>query len=253
MDILRFFKRMTNILLPPHCVCCQEPITGDVALCATCWKKLSLFHTPWCARCGTPLNFELPGENICEECSRKFIHIFDGARSVAAYQGSARTLVLKLKHADAAYLAPLMGSLMQRAIKDLKNVDYVIPVPLHWRRLLKRKYNQSALLAYYLTKKRHLPYAPSFLKRHRATPSQKGHNAQERYENVEGAFSVTKKGYLALERKNVLLIDDVWTTGATLTSCTKTLRKAGVSKVYVLTFARVLKGEALVRLSEDTL
>jgi ComF family protein len=168
--------------------------------------------------------------------------MFDMSRSVAAYQDGARTLVLKLKHTDATYLAPLMASLMQHLIKDFEEISYVLPVPLHWRRLLRRRYNQSALLAYYLARGAQLPYAPLFLKRHRATPTQGGRSAQERRDNMKNAFSTTKKGDSALSGKNILLVDDVWTTGATLASCAKNLRKAGAARVYTLTFARVLKG-----------
>lgn len=250
---LHFFRSWKDFLLPPRCGCCRESVGEGGALCSSCWKELEFLHPPWCSCCGEPFTFDVPGSVLCEKCVAQSPQerVLDRVRSVSAYKGTARTLVLKLKHTDATYLAPFMGTLMQKTAKEFGKVDYIVPVPLHWTRLFRRQYNQSALLAYYLSEVMQCPCVPSLLKRSRATPSQEGRNAQERRDNVQNAFSIPSQWKKRLPGKTVLLIDDVWTTGATCEACACVLKKFQASQVYVLVFSRASRKKKIFSKQEE--
>ena len=159
------------------------------------------------------------------------------------YQGTqclCLRLILPFKHTDHLELTPLLTNLLYQAGFDLfKETDLIISVPLHRFRYIKRKYNQADILAKALSKKTTIPYHPHILIRKRATVSQGHMKAAERKRNVAGAFGI--KNHSAIKGKNILVIDDVFTTGATLNECTKILLKNGAAKVFVLTLARVVK------------
>lgn len=166
---------------------------------------------------------------------------FDGGRSAIRYEGLGREVILKLKHGDATYLpSSLAGWMAQVGQQFWDKTDYLIPVPLHRWRLMRRRYNQATLLARSLSPKVKLPILTNILIRSKMTESQGHKTSKERRKNVHNAFTVQDPQGL-LKGKCVTLIDDVWTTGATLEACTAALKKAGVEKVYVLTLSRVVK------------
>ncbi len=165
---------------------------------------------------------------------------YDLGRSAFTYSGLGRDLVLRLKHSDATYLPRSLEPWLNKAGQEFwPHADYLIPVPLHRWRLLKRQYNQATLLANCVSKRLNIPTLTNCLIRSRPTQSQGHKTIKDRLKNVKGAFGV-KNPHL-IKGKTVVLIDDVWTTGATLTACTDMLRTAGVARVYVLTLARVVK------------
>jgi ComF family protein len=165
---------------------------------------------------------------------------YDKGRSAVRYAGLARTVILKLKHGDATYLTPSLSNWMRQAGKDLwQDTDYLIPVPLHRWRLLQRRYNQATLLAKGVSNLVGIPVLSQVLIREKSTESQGRKTRHQRLSNVQGAFAIKDPRDL-LKGKTVTLIDDVWTTGATLETCVKVLKQSGVGKVYVLTFARVI-------------
>jgi len=148
---------------------------------------------------------------------------------------------LKLKQGDGTYLVPALSKLMMRVGQDiLSHTDLLIPVPLHWKRLFMRQYNQATLLSYHLTHLTKIPTHTNLIKRHRATPKQGHQNRKERYANVRGAFMIPEGKSSLLKGKSLTLIDDVFTTGATLTECARILLKGGAKEVRVLTLARVI-------------
>ena len=168
--------------------------------------------------------------------------VYSRARAVFRYD-TARDLVLRFKHADRTDYAPTFATWMCRAGADLiENADMVIPVPLHRWRLLKRRYNQAAVLASAIARQSELQWMPNALTRTRATPSQGAMiSAKARRRNVLGAFTVDAALKSRLKGKRVLLIDDVMTTGATLEACARALRRAGASEISALTLARVVR------------
>ncbi len=233
------FNKLLNILLPPICGICSKPVSETATLCADCFAQLNFITKPHCPVCGRPLAFNIMGECICAKCLLKR-PIFLKARACVLYDEASKKILLPFKHGDRLDLAPLMVKLMKHAADELMpETDLIIAVPLHRWRLFKRKYNQSAILAYQLAKLYHKSYAACELKRIRSTPSQGHLSALERKKNVMNAFKVTRPK--KIKGKRILLVDDVLTTGATANECAKALLKAGATQVCLLTFAATNK------------
>ena len=237
--VSRFLNFILNLFLPPRCALCKKLIQTNHALCPDCFKEIHFIEEPLCPICGTPLEYENKYNCLCSDCLKKK-PIYAQARSVFVYDAFSRNLILPFKHADKTELAPFLEHLLWRIGKEfVAKSDYIVPVPLHWKRLLKRKYNQAGILAYRLAKKGHKKYLPNALIRIQNTVSQGHLSPTQRRKNVKSAFKVSNK--INLTNKRILLIDDVRTTGATINACTKVLRQAGASEVYVLTLAMVIK------------
>ena len=230
-----------DLLLPPRCLACGEPVATPGTLCAACWPDVRFLSAPHCAICGYPFEFDSGPNALCPACMRER-PAYDRARAALRYdEGSAR-LVVALKHADRTDAAPTYGAWMARAGAELiADCDVLVPVPLHRLRLLARRYNQSALLAHAVAAASGKPVAPDALKRVRRTRSQGRMNRRERAANVRGAFAVRRGREARVEGRRVLLIDDVLTTGATVAACTRALNTAGAAEVDVLTLARVVR------------
>ncbi len=206
------------------------------SICGSCWQNLSFISKPWCEKCGLPKVFETGNVCSCENMPCK------NARSALIYNDKSKNLLLKFKHADQTQHATLLAGWMLNAASDIiPEIHCFLPVPLHWKRLMKRKYNQSAILASILAKKTGKTLDTQALQRIRATPPQQSLKQRKRLSNVQGAFAV--KHPERLRNKHVALIDDVWTTGATLTECTEVLLKAGVASVSWICAARVVRAE----------
>ena len=235
-------RRLIDLALPPQCLACRAPVAEMGTLCPACWSRLKLIEQPYCARLGIPFAYDLgPGALSAEAIADP--PPFDRARAAAVYDDVARRLVHGLKYRDRLELARWMANWMARAGSGLlKAADVVVPVPLHRRRLWWRRYNQSALLAHVLAETAGKPVANDALWRIRATAQQVGLSAEERDRNVRGAFRVTAEGRQYIAGRRVLLVDDVYTTGATVKAGTRALLRAGAVAVDVLTFARVVKG-----------
>lgn len=192
---------------------------------------------------GTPLSYDM-GDEVLSPDAIADPPPFAKARSAVVYDKTARSLVHRLKYKDRLDLAGAMAGWMVRAGKEVIDLaEGVVPVPLHRRRVLRRQSNQSAELARAVASHTGLHYLPAALVRTRATRQQVGLGAQARSDNVKGAFSVPTSRQRQIAGKSVLLIDDVYTTGATVKSATRALLKSGAARVYVLTFARVAPGD----------
>jgi len=232
------FARFLNLFFPPQCLVCQALVARHGTLCLPCWNQLRFITDPFCATCGHPFDFAMGEGAMCGECLREH-PLYARGRSVMRYDEHSRSLVTRLKYSDQSYLASVYGGWLASAGKELVAAsDVIIPVPLHYWRFLGRRYNQSALLAYALSKHCGLPVLPDGLKRTRHTQPQPGLTQKQRQDNVRGAFAVAPKQKPAIKGKSVLLIDDVMTTSATVSECTKALLKSGAMQVYVLTLAR---------------
>ncbi len=235
-------RRLIDLTLPPQCLACRAPVAEIGTLCPACWSRLRLIERPYCERLGIPFAYDL-GQGALSAEAIADPPPFDRARAVAVYDDVARRLVHGLKYRDRLELARWMANWMARAGGGLVGAaDVVVPVPLHRRRLWWRRYNQSALLAGVLAETAGKPVANDVLLRIRATAQQVGLTAEERDRNVRGAFRVTAEGKRRIAGRRVLLVDDVYTTGATVKAGTRALLRAGASAVDILTFARVVKG-----------
>lgn len=238
----RFGRAALDLVFPPLCASCRTPVMDPHSLCAACWQAIAFLEGPACACCGYPFDFDPGGETLCGACLAG-PPAFDRARSAMRYDDKSRDLILALKRADRLDLVPAFAKWLARAGRDmLAEADIIVPVPLHRTRLWTRRFNQSAVLARELSRERGLSVDPFLLERVRATPSQgEMPSATARRRNVRGAFRVAPDRKDAAAGKTVLLIDDVFTTGATVGACARALKRAKAEKVMVLTLARVVR------------
>lgn len=231
-----------DLVYPPLCMLCREPVSDPGSLCPSCWGALHFIDGPVCAVCGLPFEVDAGPETLCGTCLAE-PPLFDGARSVLTYDALSKKPVLALKHADRLDLVPGLGRWLERCGGEhLKTAEMIVPVPLHRWRLWKRRYNQAAELARALSRLTALPTAPAVLIRRKSTPSQGAMpSAEARRRNVRGAFVVpqSKRGLVA--GRHILLVDDVLTTGATVNACARALKRAGAASVFVLALARVVR------------
>jgi ComF family protein len=229
-----------DVALPPLCPSCRDPLGDGAGLCAACWSKLSLIEPPYCARLGIPFSYD-PGPGLLSMEAIADPPAYDRARAAVRYDDIARALVHRFKYSDRLDLAPMMGRWMARAGRELlAGADALVPVPLHWRRLWARRFNQSAALAGAVAELTGPPVLHGALQRVRATVQQVGLNKNERAENVQGAFKVAPERKGEIAGKRLVLVDDVLTSGATVEACARALLRAGASHVDVLVFARVV-------------
>jgi ComF family protein len=229
-----------DLALPPLCPSCREPLGDGVGLCAACWSKLSFIEPPYCARLGIPFLYD-PGPGLLSMEAIANPPAYDRARAAVRYDDIARALVVSYKYSDRMDLAPLMGRWMTRAGAELlADADALIPVPLHWRRLWARRFNQSAALAAVIANESDVSVLHRSLKRVRATPQQVGLSKAERADNVQGAFRVPPEEKVNVAGRRLVLIDDVLTSGATVDTCARALLRAGAAHVDALVFARVV-------------
>ncbi len=242
VDFLRKLPALAlNAVLPPRCLSCGELVERSGALCGPCWSDVVFLAPPHCACCGLPFEFDMGPDALCGACTRAR-PAYERARAVMRYNDASKRLILGFKHGDRTEGAPAFGAWLARAGAALiAEADLIVPVPLHRWRLLTRRYNQAALLAHALGRETGLPVVSDLLVRRRFTPPQGRLSLAARERNVAGAFAVkpARAGYL--DGRRVLLIDDVLTTGATVSACARTLRRGGVASVEVLVLARVLR------------
>lgn len=244
--ITTFVREMLDwparLLFPPVCAGCRRHVQQPGGLCGECWPKLRFIERPWCAVMGTPFNHDM-GEGFLSAEAIADPPPFERARAAVVYAGVAREMVQGLKYHDRTDLAPWMAGWMRRAGAELiADAEVIVPVPLHWRRFFRRQFNQSAELARALARQTGLPFEPSVLRRVKPTRQQVGLERREREENVRAAFRVPPEAEIQIAGRSVLVVDDVFTTGATLRSAARALKKGGAGAVDVLTFARVLPG-----------
>ena len=233
------FNAALNVALPPLCPACRELVGGD-GLCASCWSKLSLIAPPYCERLGIPFAYD-PGPGVLSMQAIADPPAYHRARAAVRYDEIARSLVHSLKYGDRLDLAPTAGRWMARAGRELlADADALVPVPLHWRRLWARRFNQSALLAKAIAEVGGVPVAENALRRVKPTAQQVGLSQAERASNVQGAFRVPPEGRAEVKGRRLILIDDVLTSGATADACARSLLRAGAGNVDVLVFARVV-------------
>ena len=231
-----------DAVLPRLCFSCATPLADQGLLCAACWSRVGFVSPPACALCGLPFEYDLGPEALCGACVRRR-PAFDRARMVFRYDEASKHLVLRFKHADRVESAATFGRWLAAAGVAFKGDDAVIaPVPLHWRRLLERRYNQAAILAEALHRAWGIGrLQPDLLRRRSWRASQGSLTAAQRRRNVRDAFAVPIRRRPVLEGRRVVLVDDVMASGATANAAARALKKAGAGAVDVLVLARVLK------------
>ena len=243
---MKFLSQVIDIIYPPRCHICNrflsaaERYHSSIQLCNSCLTNLIPITHPMCTVCGLPFQTSTGSDHLCENCLRK-LPWYDFLRSPYLYSGPLMESIQRFKYNMETHLTSSLGHLLSSFAKESipDREDYVIvPVPLHRRRLRERGFNQSLLLARILASElgNQLDYLS--LIRNRYTQAQTGLKKKERRKNVKDAFSVIQPS--AIKDKEILLVDDVFTTGYTLNECARTLKKAGAATVICLTMARAL-------------
>ncbi|XDA98197.1 ComF family protein [Sulfitobacter sp. LCG007] len=231
-----------SLIYPPRCLACGTGVDSEFGLCGPCWVDTPFIGGAICDICGMPLpgSEEEPGL-CCDDCLR-IARPWNRGRAALVYRDTARRLVLALKHGDRQEIAKPAALWMANALRDLPRDNLLVaPVPLHWLRLLRRRYNQSALLARELSVQIGRPACMDLLVRRWRTPSLDGKSRDLRFESVRGAIDVHPHRRHRLVGRPVLLVDDVMTSGATLACAADACIRAGSGPVYVVTLARVAK------------
>jgi len=232
-------RRLADWLVPPACVVCQTPLDTTQALCAPCWRQIAFICQPLCDRTGVPLPYD-PGGLAVSAGALSDPPDYDRARAVAVYDGLMRRLILSFKYHDRLEPRQLFGRLMAGAGRDLlSSADVIVPVPMHPRRLVARRFNQSAILAKELSRLTRLPVRYGLLKRPKLKRRQVELSGEQRRRNPRGAFKVPTAARRRLDGQHVLLVDDVITTGATVNACARALKSAGAAGVDVLVIGLV--------------
>lgn len=234
---------VADLMMPPVCLHCHAALASHDALCPACWRRIGFIRPPLCDRLGTPLPFD-PGGTVISAAAEADPPVYDRARAVARFDDIMRDLVHDLKFHDRHDARRLFGRWLADAGRDLlAGADLVVPVPLNRIRLLQRRFNQSAILAQELSAVTGVPNDPFVLVRTRRTAPQVGMSQRQRRQNVAGAFAVAPGKGIQVTGRNIVLVDDVITTGATVDACARALRQEGAARVDVLALALVCDGE----------
>ena len=231
--------KITNFFFPITCVVCGRSLFFDdkFRICDECVSGLEMIDGLYCRKCGKVLPDG--GEN-CYSCRKISDYHFENIRSVCVYDGTAKDLVHKFKYGGRDYIGRILGKTMNTVLdlQGYKNeIDFVVPVPMHWLKRYLRGYNQTEILANEISETIGKPVYKS-ISRTKSTKPQYKLRKEERSTNLAGCFAIREKYRNEIKGKTLLLIDDVCTTCSTIEECSKTLRRAGASKVYALTFAK---------------
>ncbi len=235
------FTKGVNYLFPPACGNCDEAIWDNTGICSACWKDLTFISDACCRSCGYPFELSSGDGLLCGACLQ-MPKSFDQCRAALVYDEHSKDMIIGFKHADKTHLVALFTQWLSSCGKGiLDKADFVVPVPLHRRRLLRRRYNQSALLAQRVARVHRKRYVPNLLSRTKNTSSQGQFSMSGRWRNVRNAFELSHKYQDEVRGKHVVLIDDVFTTGATLDACARVLKTSGAASVSGIVLARVTK------------
>lgn len=237
----RFLNNFINIVYPKHCFICHDRLKSnalDNIVCMDCWSKIKKNIPPFCNRCGRHMESNQILKNICGKCQRINL-TFDRAFSPCLYEGALKEMIHQFKYSGKDYLGHTLSRLLINFIKDynldLKLFDLIMPMPLHQRKLREREFNQARILSDFVASEFDIKLSKNHLVRIRDTSTQTDLNDEQRWRNVKDAFIVKQES--ELKRKNILLIDDVLSTGATCSEAARVLKNAGCGIVFVLTLA----------------
>ncbi len=239
---------VVNVVLPNLCPLCGQPLLhpvntctkngkeNEISFCPACLGEVVFITDPICPVCGLPFSSQMAGCHKCPRCEKK-INNFHIARGMGNYYGKLLKAIHLFKYGGKKNIGKILGKMLAQYPLDFSAYDLIVPVPLHIKKLRERGFNQAVLLCREIEKRHSVPLEISSLKRVRYTESQVGLNEDERVKNIKGAFEVRDGVFKGLK---TLLVDDIFTTGATVNECSRVLRKAGIDSVDVLTLARVV-------------
>jgi ComF family protein len=240
---MNIVRRVLDIIFPSSCSFCKDPLGDSIIpyFCSSCWTDLALLTGPVCPRCGKPFGspetLSYSPEFECGIC-RNDPPLFDQALSIGHFEGPLREAIHQFKYRPCRALGRPLGDWMVGQVRVLTDIDMIMPVPLHTTRLRQRGFNQALLLAHRMSETHHIQLVYDNLTRSRSTRPQVELSGEERVRNVAGAFSLKRPSDVA--NKKVVLVDDVFTTGATMNECASVLKDAGAAQVIAFTLARAV-------------
>lgn len=242
MQILKnVIQGLSSLVYPRTCLVCRKSLKSecsDALVCLSCWSDIKLNTPPFCFKCGRKLLENESANNICFDCTIKVMH-FDRAFSPCSYDGTIKKLLHAFKYKNIDYLDEILAKPMIDFVKEynlpINKIDMIIPIPLHKTKIREREFNQSSLLAKHISKEFNKEISEGLLIRHLNTRTQTELNDRDRLTNIKGAFSIKDRS--CVKDKDVLLIDDVLTTGATCSEAAFVLKNSGAKSVFVLTLA----------------
>lgn len=232
-------RMIVDFALPERCPACGAIAATGGAFCSDCWIKLTFLGAPACASCDLPLPYEAGEPQQCAACLAK-APAHDGVKAAVAYGDISRHVALRLKYGGRIGLAKMIASQLMRHVRDLPADALLVPVPLHWTRLWARSFNQSALIAREVARQSGHVHVPDLIRRKRRTTPLGGLNPAQRRKMVSGAFDLHPEQASLAKGRHILLVDDVYTSGATTDACVRVLKRGGAASVTILCWARVL-------------
>jgi ComF family protein len=235
-------QSILHLVYPPQCLTCGALVTTDFGLCGNCWRETPFIVGLVCDQCGVSLPGEETGRaEYCDDCMT-IARPWSRGRAALLYKDNGRSLVLALKHGDRLDLARPAAQWMVRAAAPILEPGMLVaPVPLHWWRLVKRRYNQSVFLSQAIARAARLDHCPDLLQRRRATGSQDGKGRDARFANMVDAIWLHQRRAALVKGRHILLVDDVMTSGATLAAAAEACLAGGARAISVVTLARVAK------------
>ena len=239
---MKFPSTLFQFFLPPQCPCCEKFLEeGQQGFCSNCLSEIRWIEPPFCSICGIPFISKEVENHPCGACMthRKY---FTMARALGAYEGSLQEAIHRWKYEGKTYLTPFFAEWMEEGLNrhwGPHSLDLLIPATLHPQRLREIGFNQALLLVKELSRRTGIPYRKTILQKKKPTIPQVNLSGTEREKGLRGAFQVIGKEELL--GKSVLLVDDVYTTGATVNECSKVLLRGGAERVNVLTLAHAVK------------
>lgn len=247
-NVVKYIKEgLLNLIFPLDCRICEKPIreSKGYSICEDCFKTIELIDKPYCVKCGKPflistdLFFRQDKEILCADCKRKK-YSFEFARSVGIYHRVLKKCIHLFKYYGEKKLAEPLGKLLiDYLVKNQefkKKIDLIIPVPLHKNDLKERGFNQSVLLSKIIGNHFSIPVEEEVLIKKKLTLSQVNLSKKDREKNILRAFSIDRPEEIRGE--NILILDDIFTTGSTVEECAKELKKAKAKNIFILTLAR---------------
>jgi competence protein ComFC len=231
-------RAVASLFYTALCAVCNAPVTRGNYVCEDCLDKAQRIVAPFCAKCSEPFSGAIEGEFTCANCANRTLE-FDAAVSAYRSRGVVRFVILQFKYNRQLHLRHSVAEWLQEAMNDARlrdrDFDFIVPVPLHPARFRERGFNQAELLGKILAQRINVPLRRA-LERTRYTTTQTAFDRTERMENLRGAFRLRKK--IGVRGLRVLLVDDILTTGSTLSECARVLREAGAPSVFAVTAAR---------------
>lgn len=242
--MFKFFIKIINLVFPPKCISCGKIVEEYDALCHNCWKEIEFIQKPFCNKCSSPLQVKISENDLCANCLKN-MPLYVKSRSAVAYNEETAKIIFKLKFYDKSHVKKFMAKTMLKTSQDIINdIDILIPVPLHKKRLIFRKYNQALLLANEIEKLSGKKVIYNFLMKKKHTTPQAKLKGVERAKNLKDKFCINPKYLKNIENYknlNFAIIDDVMTTGSTINECVKVLNEKGIENVYAITFAKTTR------------